>query len=97
MRVVDALLLWTIVYGGHDTVLQYRTEEECLAAIADDLPYLGVPPSTELSCLPRPDLHPHQICGDGSVAYGWHCRVCMRQGEMVTSSLCEAHGYQGVR
>lgn len=91
----EVLLLWTVMYGGQPTVLQYPTEFGCRAAVDAGLPYLDVP--APLSCALRPDHVPHETCGDGSVAYGWHCRPCMRQGELVTSSLCEAHGYKGVR
>jgi hypothetical protein len=106
MMLLEAALLWTIFYGTSETVLQYGTEKDCHDAIEDGLPYTGVPPKDQLSCIPRPNHNPIERCLDGSVAdlrgppaniAPGRCKACVRSdGSKTTSSLCEAHGYKPV-
>jgi hypothetical protein len=97
--IISAALLWTIFNGPTETVLQYGSEIECQEAIDKrQIPFLGVP-YERLSCLQRPDHEPIERCSDGDVAYLAHGETCKRcvdkkTGQLLTSVLCEAHGYK---
>jgi len=60
MIMTKALLVWTIFWGAQETVLTYSTEQECKDAIERGLPYLNVPPKSELSCVLVAD-HPRVV------------------------------------
>ena len=51
------IMVWVIFFGDVETTLHYATEQQCKAAIETGLPYVKVPPKSELLCKLIPD-HP---------------------------------------
>jgi hypothetical protein len=57
MMLIETVMVWVIFHGTQETVLHYSTEQECKDAIEQGLPYINVPPKSELNCKYVPD-HP---------------------------------------
>ena len=98
MRLLAAVLLWTLIGPDGDTIVQYQSEQECREDIVQGLRYLGdIPPKDQLWCDLRPDHNPVEACSDGSIAYlanGERCKTCLTKTQLkITSVLCEGHGY----
>ena len=55
--ILEIAMWWTIFWNDTQTVLQYPTKLECIEAIEAGLPYIGVPPNSELRC----ELAPRKV------------------------------------